>query len=205
MAERILRLDLAGKPVEWLDWQSAVCLYARDMVTWTLGDVIYRIRGGTSRLTGLQSEMQLHSIIACDGRLNPRPRSRPPLTNRALFRRDQNICLYCGNHFHDHQLTRDHIVPRSRGGRDHWLNVVAACRRCNQHKGNRLLEESSLELLALPYIPNMAEYLALINSHRIRGDQMEFLRGQFSRQSQTRFAGQNEGAAALRGDNSLLC
>lgn len=61
--------------------------------------------------------------------------------------------------------------------------MVAACRRCNQHKGNRLLEESNLELLALPYVPNMAEYLALINSHRIRGDQMEFLRSQFSRQS----------------------
>ena len=186
MSERILRLDIAGKPVEWLSWQDAACLYARGLVTWTLGDVIYQIQGGISRCTGLRSEMQLHSIIACNGRINPHPRSRPPLTNRALFRRDQNICLYCGGHFHDQELTRDHIVPTSRGGRDHWLNVVAACRRCNQHKGNRLLEESSLELLALPFVPNMAEYLALINSHRIRGDQMAFLSGQFSRHSKGR-------------------
>ncbi|WP_035205204.1 HNH endonuclease [Isoalcanivorax pacificus] len=183
MSARILRLDIAGTPMEWLHWQDAACLYARGLVTWTLGDVIYRVRGGISRCTGERSEMQLHSIIACDGRINPHPRTRPPLTNRALFRRDQNICLYCGQPFSDQSLTRDHIVPTSRGGRDTWLNVVAACRRCNQHKGSRLLEECNMELLALPYVPNMAEYLALINSHRIRGDQMEFLRSQFSRQS----------------------
>lgn len=181
--ERILRLDITGKPVEWLDWQGAAVLYAREMVTWTLGDVIYRLRGGTSRLTGEQSSLELHSIIACQGRPNPHPRTRPPLTNRALFRRDQNVCLYCGKDFHDLALTRDHIVPVSRGGRDNWLNVVAACKRCNQHKGNRLLEESGMQLMALPYVPNMAEYLALINSSRIRGDQMDFLRSQFSRHS----------------------
>jgi len=183
MAERILRLDIAGAPVEWLDWQGAAGLYARGLVTWTLGDVIYRLRGGISRLTGERSQIQLHSIVACHGRVNPRPRTRPPLTNSALFRRDRGLCLYCGKTLLDRELTRDHIVPVSRGGRDHWLNVVAACRRCNQHKGNRRLEECGLELLALPYIPNMAEYLALTNSHRIRGDQMEFLSGQFSRHS----------------------
>src|SRR5690606_19656740 len=183
MTERILRLDVSGAPVEWLDWQAAAGLYSRGLVTWTLGDVIYRLQGGICRATGLRSQLQLHAIVACHGRLNPRPRSRPPLTNRALFRRDQNLCLYCGKSFTDADLTRDHILPVSRGGRDHWLNVVAACRRCNQHKGNRRLEECSLELLALPYVPNMAEYLALINSHRIRGDQMAFLRGQFGRDS----------------------
>jgi 5-methylcytosine-specific restriction endonuclease McrA len=183
MAERILRLDVSGAPVEWLDWQDAAGLYSRGLVTWTLGDVIYRLQGGICRATGLRSQLQLHAIVACHGRINPHPRSRPPLTNRALFRRDQNLCLYCGKSFTDADLTRDHILPVSRGGRDHWLNVVAACRRCNQHKGNRRLEECSLELLALPYVPNMAEYLALINSHRIRGDQMAFLRGQFGRDS----------------------
>jgi 5-methylcytosine-specific restriction endonuclease McrA len=183
MGERILRLDITGAPVEWLDWQGAAGLYSRGMVTWTLGDIIYRLRGGTNRVTGLPSRLELHSIIACHGRPNPKPRSRPPLTNRALFRRDQNLCLYCGKEMADASLTRDHIKPVSRGGRDSWLNVVSACRRCNQHKGSRLLEECGMELLALPYVPNMAEYLALTNSHRIRGDQMEFLKGQFSRQS----------------------
>ncbi|MDF1781801.1 MAG: HNH endonuclease [Alcanivoracaceae bacterium] len=183
MAERILRLDISGAPVEWLDWQAAAGLYARGLVTWTLGDVVFNLNGGVSRASGLRSHLQLHSIVACHGRVNPHPRSRPPLTNRALFRRDQNLCLYCGKEFLDNALTRDHILPVSRGGRDSWLNVVAACRRCNQHKGSRRLEECAMELLALPYVPNMAEYLALTNSHRIRGDQMEFLRSQFGRDS----------------------
>ncbi len=183
IGERILRLDKAGTPVEWLDWQAAAVLYARGLVTWTLGDVVYRLRGGISRSSGDRSKLSLHSIIACDGMTSPRRRTVPPLTNRALFRRDQHLCLYCGKPFPEAQLTRDHIRPTSRGGHDHWLNVVAACRRCNQHKGNRLPEEIDMELLALPYVPNMAEYLALINSHRIRGDQMAFLRNQFGKNS----------------------
>lgn len=181
--DRILRLDITGQPVEWLCWQSAAVLYARGLVTWTLGDVVYQLRGGLCRATGQPSSLELHSIVACGGRPNPRPRSQPPLTNRALFRREQNVCMYCGNCFNDHELTRDHILPVSRGGRNTWLNVVAACRRCNQFKGSRRPEECHMELKALPYVPNMAEYLALINSARIRGDQMEFLRGQFSRNS----------------------
>lgn len=180
---RILRVNAGGQPVEWLSWQGAVCLYARDLVLWTLGDAVLQIRGGFSRVLQRRSELTVHSIIACDGRIVPRAHGAPPLTNRALFARDQNLCLYCGRPFPDGELTRDHLVPRSRGGPDQWDNVVAACRRCNHHKGNRLLEEMDLGLKALPYTPNFAEYLALINSGRILGDQMEFLKAQFGRDS----------------------
>jgi 5-methylcytosine-specific restriction endonuclease McrA len=91
--------------------------------------------------------------------------------------------MYCARDFAGTQLTRDHIQPRSRGGRDRWENVVAACRRCNQHKANRTPEEANMQLVALPFKPNNAEYLALLNSRRILGDQMEFLRSQFSKNS----------------------
>lgn len=183
---RILRVNVAGQPVEWLSWQEAVCLYSRELVVWTLGDAVLRIRGGHSRLDGSRTIIDLNSIIACDGRVMHPMRSVPPLTNRALFRRDQNLCLYCGGSFQDRDLTRDHVVPRSRGGSDVWDNVVAACKRCNHFKGNRLLGDISLELRALPYTPNFAEYLALINSGRILGDQMDFLRAQFGRDSRLR-------------------
>ena len=183
---RILRVNVAGQPVEWLHWQEAVGLYARDLVIWTLGDPVMKIRGGFSRILQAQTVLQLHSIIACDGHIVHSLRSSPPLTNRALFRRDANICMYCGNTFLDKDLTRDHVVPSSKGGEDTWENVVAACRRCNHHKGNRLLADTSMELQALPYTPNFAEYLALINSGRILGDQMEFLAAQFGRDSRLR-------------------
>lgn len=183
MSLKILRLNLAGQPIEWLDWQTAVCLYARDLVAWSLGEVIHNVRGGHSRLTGRRSEIALPSIIACGGDRLARPRISFPLRNDALFARDGYMCMYCATIFGSHQLTRDHIVPLSRKGQDKWENVVAACRRCNQHKANYLLEEIGMELVALPYRPNNAEYLAIINSRRILGDQMAFLRSQFSANS----------------------
>ncbi len=183
---RILRLNVAGHPVDWVSWQDAVCLYAREIVVWTIGDPVLHIRGGHSRLDGCPSCIDIHSIIACDGRVVPNDGAIPPLTNQALFGRDRNVCLYCGNIFTDGELTRDHVVPVSRGGADTWDNVVASCKRCNHFKGSRLLDECSMELLALPYVPNFAEYLALINGGRILGDQMDFLRKSFSSESRLR-------------------
>ena len=116
---RILRLDRAGKPVDWVSWQDAVCLYARELVVWTLGDEVLRVHGGYSRLARRRSEMGIHSIIACDGKLGVPHRTVPPLTNRALFRRDRNLCLYCGNEFLDGDLTRDHVVPHCDVRRGH--------------------------------------------------------------------------------------
>ena len=174
---------MAGQPIEWLNWQEAACLYSRGVVAWTLGDTVKTVMGGISRSHGTRSSLSLHSIIACSGQLLHRPRTVPPLTNRALFKRDLNTCLYCGERFGERELTRDHVMPKSRGGKDVWRNVVSACRRCNQRKGNRLPEEASMDILAVPYQPNIAEWLALINSDRIRGDQMAFLSSQFSKQS----------------------
>lgn len=182
-APRVLRLNVSGHPVEWVSWQDAVCLYAREMVVWTMGDPILHVRGGHSRFDGSQSSLNVHSIIACQGRVVHTERGAPPLTNQALFGRDRNLCMYCGKFCTDAQLTRDHVVPSSRGGTDRWDNVVAACRRCNHRKGDRLTHECHMDLLALPYVPNYAEYLALINGGRILGDQMDFLRRSFSRQS----------------------
>ncbi|BFM22000.1 HNH endonuclease [Gilvimarinus japonicus] len=180
MDARILRLNIAGQPIEWLHWQDAVCLYARDLVVWSLGGSVRRVLGGYARGSGLRSEIQLPAIIACGGSRVARYRHTPPLTNRALFARDDYLCLYCGKEFPTTALSRDHIHPVSRGGRDIWKNVVTACKRCNQRKGSHLLADTDMELLALPFCPNNAEYLALINTDRIRGDQMEFLRPQFS-------------------------
>ncbi|MBC6428768.1 MAG: HNH endonuclease [Cellvibrionales bacterium] len=181
MEAQILRLNIAGQPVEWVHWQTAVTLYVRDVVAWSLGDTVRRVRGGVNRASGQQTVIALPSIIASNGERLARPRTTYPLNNKTLFARDGHLCMYCGGPFAESELTRDHILPLSRGGTDIWENVVASCRRCNQHKGNRLLADTALELLATPYRPNLAEYLALLNDRRIRADQMEFLRSQFSK------------------------
>jgi len=175
----ILRLDVTGRPVRWVPWQEAVCLYTRDRVAWTAGEHTFALHGGYSRVTGVQTVIEVNSIIAVRGEYR-RSFSRmvPPLNNRALFRRDRHTCMYCGLEHPDQELTRDHVVPMSRGGRDGWSNVVTACKRCNAHKGRRTPDEAHMPLLAVPYAPNMAEYLVLRN-RRILADQMEFLKSQF--------------------------
>lgn len=181
MPPLILRLDLSGSPVTWIPWQVAVCLYSRDMIAWTAGDQAFRFHGGICRSTGHRSSVDISSIIAVK-RSNPKRHPRrtiPPLTNRELFNRDANLCMYCGHQFPDYDLTRDHVRPISRGGRDIWPNVITACKSCNTRKGNRKPEEAGMPLLAVPYEPNWAEYLALSN-RKILADQMNFLKSRFS-------------------------
>jgi len=78
---------------------------------------------------------------------------RPAFTRFNLFLRDRFSCQYCGGVFHSEDLSFDHVVPRSRGGRTTWTNVVAACCICNLRKGSRLLKESGLHLRARPQQP----------------------------------------------------
>jgi hypothetical protein len=73
-APRILRLNVAGQPVEWVSWQDAVCLYARDLVMWTLGDPILEIRCGHSRFDGLQSTSTFTASSLAKG-VSCRPRA----------------------------------------------------------------------------------------------------------------------------------
>jgi len=181
MQPLILRLDISGIPVTWIPWQHAVSLYCRDMVAWTAGEQTFTFHGGVSRLTGRRSCVDINTIIAVKRSSSHKhvKRTIPPLTNRELFLRDAHLCLYCGNECLEQDLTRDHVIPLSRGGSDRWSNVVAACRQCNTRKGNRTPEMANMPLLAVPYVPNWAEYLALSN-RRILMDQMEFLKSQFS-------------------------
>ena len=185
MQSLILRLDISGQPIAWVPWQDAVCLYTKDRVAWTAGDSQFTFHGGVCRRTGLRSEVSISSIIAVRGthiRLHNKKRVIPPLTNRELFLRDGYLCMYCGRETPERQLTRDHVVPLSRGGKDRWANVVTACRSCNNAKSNQTPEQARMQLLAVPFIPNWAEYLALTN-RKILADQMGFLRSQFGRNS----------------------
>ncbi len=74
----------------------------------------------------------------------------PPVNRREVLRRDHHTCQYCGS---THNLTLDHVVPLSKGGSHTWDNVVTACERCNQRKGNRTPEEANMPLLSKPRAP----------------------------------------------------
>ena len=172
---RILKLDVGGLPVEWLDWREAVGLYFTDKVAWEAGSEKIRLRGGRSRDTGDRSLMSIDSIIAVRDRSHRFARNLVPmLTRRELYHRDGGLCLYCGRALSYAQMQIEHIVPRAQGGAHGWTNVVSTCEPCNRYKNDRTPEQAGMKLLALPYEPNLAEWLILAN-RRILADQQAFL------------------------------
>lgn len=179
----VLQLDLQGTPLGFVTLNDAALAYATDSVAWTIGDEpLFVMRGGVNAKTGIQSTLAIHPIIAMRGhsKVNLHDIS-PALTNPKLFRRDRFTCAYCGD-VRPNDMTREHIVPTSRGGANTWLNSVSACRSCNGRKADRLLSEVGMELLYLPYVPSVCEDL-LLQGRRIRADVHEFLASRLPKHS----------------------
>ncbi len=184
--QQILRTDVSGMPLEWVTYQDAVRLYFNNQIAYTCGTNIMTIRGGINAITNQRSKVDVNSIIATFG--NNKILSEqyaPPLNNTTLFRRDDHLCLYCGNKFKTEDLSRDHVTPLFQGGRDLWVNVVSACKRCNNAKAGRTPEQANMKLLAIPFVPTHAEYIFL-QGKVILFDQMEFLKQHFPRSSPLR-------------------
>jgi 5-methylcytosine-specific restriction endonuclease McrA len=171
----VLALDITGTPRQWISYDTAISYHATNSVAWSLGQVVAKYRGGVQN-DGTISYLETTSIIAVKGhQFNPNKHRHVALSNRTLFGRDRYVCAYCGGHFPNyHDLSKDHIVPKSRGGENSWMNVVTSCRDCNSTKGSKTLKEAKMELLYLPYVPSHYENMILQNRN-ILADQMEFL------------------------------
>jgi 5-methylcytosine-specific restriction endonuclease McrA len=124
----------------WQDTVKAVCLDRVNIIS--LYDRVVR---------SPSFEMRLPSVISLKEYI-PAAR-RPAFTRFNVFLRDRFTCQYCGDDFPSHDLTFDHVVPRSRGGRTAWENVVTACSTCNLLKGSRLPAESSMYPRHIPTQP----------------------------------------------------
>lgn len=104
-------------------------------------------------------EMRLPSVIALKEYV--KLERRPAFTRFNVFLRDRFACQYCGEGFRSEELTFDHVIPRSRGGRTSWSNVVTACQQCNLAKGNRLPRECHMH----PLIPAEEPSTYLLQEH----------------------------------------
>lgn len=92
------------------------------------------------------------------------PRSVVKFSRRNVLVRDLYKCQYCHQEFPTSQLTLDHVVPLSRGGKTTWENMVTACKKCNNKKGNQMLYEAQMQLKRQPKTPSILTYLQL-NRH----------------------------------------
>ena len=186
ISQQVLRTDVAGMPLEWIDYKEAASLYYSEQVAYACGTLLYTVYGGYSALDGHRSSIDVSSIIATRGTSQGlafmRDQYVPPLNNRTLFKRDADLCLYCARRFPTRELTRDHITPLSQGGQDAWNNVATACRRCNNHKGGMTPEQAKMQLIAVPFTPTYAEYIYL-KGRRVLIDQMQYLLAHIPRSS----------------------
>ena len=185
---QILALDIAGNPFRWLDPERAVYYAAGGKVAWAIGEDALVFHGGINR-SGERSQIVLRPVIAlAKSEAMVRHQRSLPLghDNTLLFRRDREICAYCGEHVDRRHLTRDHIQPRARGGRDVWTNVVTACRACNMRKACRTPEEARMPLLYVPYEPCRFEHF-ILTGRRILADQMDYLSARLPRHSRIKF------------------
>jgi 5-methylcytosine-specific restriction endonuclease McrA len=93
------------------------------------------------------------------------PKNVVKFNRRNIFLRDENRCQYCGHRFPTHQLSLDHVIPRSRGGQTNWVNIVCACLRCNVRKGGRTPLEANMRLFKRPVKPKRSPILCQQLTH----------------------------------------
>lgn len=128
--QTILVLNSSYEPINLTNWRRAIVLLIKN-----------KAQVLSSRVIRLFNYVKLPM---CTMRVN--------LPTRTLiYKRDDNICQYCGATSH---LTIDHIIPRSKGGLDTWENLVTACYPCNTKKGDRFLIETNLKLSKQPKAPS---------------------------------------------------
>ena len=134
-------------PLSVWSWQETVKAVCLDRV---------RIVSHYDRVVRSPSfEMRLPSVISLKSYIAMA--RRPAFTRFNVFLRDRFVCQYCGEAFPTHDLTFDHLVPRSRGGRTNWENVVTACQTCNLQKGNRLPHQAHMHPKRHPFQPSTFE------------------------------------------------
>lgn len=141
---RTLLLTQGYEPIKIISWQRAIVLLTLDKI-----DVIEEYDAEV-RAT------QLHIRVPAVVRLRKAFRRHAKLVKFSrvnIYARDGHRCQYCGKKCTIDKLTYDHVVPRSRGGRTSWENIVSCCCACNAHKANRTPAEAKMKLAATPARP----------------------------------------------------
>ncbi|MBK6314436.1 MAG: HNH endonuclease [Blastocatellia bacterium] len=141
MDGRVLVLNASYEPINVCSARRAVVLILKGTA---------RVEENADRiLRSPGSQMPAPSVIRLVDYIHI-PFERKSLSRKSILLRDHNMCQYCGRVSSPHDLTLDHVVPRSRGGSSGWENLVACCRPCNSRKGDRTPDEARMTLKKRP-------------------------------------------------------
>ena len=139
--DRVLLLNQTYEPLGTLNVARAVVMTLRDSVFVEEWD-------GERVLRSASAEFRVPSVIRRRTYINiRRPREQSSMKRLRIYTRDKFRCQYCGAKKTASELTLDHILPRSRGGDNSPINVVTACLKCNNRKGDRTPDEARMPLL----------------------------------------------------------
>jgi 5-methylcytosine-specific restriction endonuclease McrA len=156
---RTLLLNQGFEPIKVIPWQRAITLLCLDKV-----EVIEEY---DAQIHAVSLIVQIPAVVRL--RHAFRRHARPVKFSRVnIYARDGYRCQYCGERCAIDRLTYDHVVPRSRGGRTTWDNIVSACDTCNARKGNRTPAEAKMALRSTPTRPTwMPSVQIRVSTHSI--------------------------------------
>lgn len=163
---QVLLLNATYEPLTFLPVRRAVVLLMKERAQVVKADVERRIRSE-------RDEMALPLVIRLVSYVRI-PFAQAAWSRKAVLMRD-GVCQYCGRQgTREHPLTVDHVVPRSAGGANSWLNTVAACYSCNHRKAGRTPQQAGMRLRREPFVPTYAAVVWL-GYASVHDDQREFL------------------------------
>jgi 5-methylcytosine-specific restriction endonuclease McrA len=146
-----LLLNASYEPLKIISWEKAITLFF-------LGKVEV-IDSYDKNVRSVSLVMRVPSVVRLVNYVKLTTR-KPPLTKINLLARDDFSCQYCKKYLSKVEATVDHVVPRTKGGKTIWQNVVLACPPCNRKKGGRTPEEANMPLSKKPEAPN---WLPVVN------------------------------------------
>ena len=153
MTQRVLVLNASYEPLRLVTVRRAVILLLQEKAE--LVEALERQLRGGSYACDTPLVIRLVRYVAIPKRL------RLPYSRRGVVARDRETCQYCGAQPGRAQLTLDHVVPRSQGGRSEWENVVSACYACNHRKGGRTPAQAGMALISPPRQPSYVAFVLL--------------------------------------------
>lgn len=150
--ESILLLNATYEPLAVLSLRRAAKLLLKERVEPVVAD--------RALLVGSSETLAVPTVLRLKVYINVPRRHTPSWTRWGMFARDHFACAYCGRRLSRKELTVDHVLPTSRGGRSTWGNTVTACRACNHRKADRTPHEARMKLLIEPRPPRTS-YLVI--------------------------------------------
>ena len=142
----VLLLNASEEVLRFIDWQRAVSLLFSGKAEKPYNYEKHYEIPHASGVFYLPKAIRLVKYIRV-------PPIKVFLSRKNIHRRDKNTCQYCGKFLESGSATIDHIIPKSRGGKNTWQNLVCSCESCNVKKGDSTPKEANMKLLSIPEEP----------------------------------------------------